>query len=490
MTGTGGMGMELWAIVPELILAGLALLLLPLGALLPPTRKGLSTWAALIGLGAAAVASIYMLTLQPQAIFLGTYAVDPFAVYFKLFAILATGLVLLATHSHFEGRPHAGEVPAILVLTCLGIVGLSASQDLTLIALFIQLITVGSYILVGIAKGNRLATEAALKLFLFSASAGAVMIYGMTLLFGLTGTLRLPELASRLPTAPLVTVLVALGLVIAGYGFKITLVPFHAWAPDTYQGAPTPIAGYLSVGPKAAGLAVLLRTLLVSFPGELGDWPLLLAVLAAVTMTVGNIFAMRQASAKRLLAYSSIGQAGYLLVGVAAAGRDPLGTPGLLFYLAIYLFMNLGAFLAVDAIERQTGSDDIRGFAGLGRQLPFSAALLALCLLSLAGFPPLGGFVGKTMLFGAALGAGWTWLAVVMAGNVALSLFYYVRVLEPLYLRAPTGNINVRFVPEPVALRISLFVLGVGTLVSGVLPQVWVALAVHASTLLSGGTAR
>ncbi len=215
----GGMegGMELWAIVPELTLAGLVLLLLPLGPFLPPGRKYVATWLALGGLVIVAIESARMLTFATQPIFLDTYAVDQFAVYFKLFAVASTALVLLATQSHFRGRPHEGEVPALLLLVCLGIMGLAASQDLALIALFVQLVTVGSYILVGIAKENRSATEAAFKMFLFSAAVGAVMIYGMVLLFGLTGTLRLPELATKLPAMPVVTTIAAFLLVLAGY---------------------------------------------------------------------------------------------------------------------------------------------------------------------------------------------------------------------------------------------------------------------------------
>lgn len=480
----GGMqeGMELWAIVPELTLAGLILVLLALGPFLPPARKYITTWIALCGLVIVAVESLRMLTFATQPIFLDTYAVDQFAVYFKLFAVAATAFVLLATQSHFRGRPHEGEVPALLLLVCLGMMGLAASQDLALIALFIQMVTVGSYILVGIAKENRSATEAAFKMFLFSATVGAVMIYGMVLLFGLTGTLRLPELATKLPAMPIITSLAAFLLVLAGYGFEVTLVPFHTWAPDTYQGAPTPIAGFLSVGPKAAGVAVLLRTLVVAFPHNLGHWAEIIAVLAVITMTVGNLFALRQSSLKRLLAYSSIAQVGYILVGVAAAERSALAVPGALLYLAVYLFMNLGAFLAADAIERQLKSDDIAKLAGLGRRLPLTAAVLAVCLLSLAGFPPFGGFIGKTYLFGAALAAGWTWLAIIMLVNVAVSLFYYVRVLEPMYLRSSADKPLRR---EPGLLRFVLIVLGIGTLLSGALPQEWVALVTHASSLLA-----
>ncbi len=476
-------GMELWAIVPELILASFILVLLPLGAFLAHARKAVATWVALTGLIAAGAASGVMLSWPPQPVFGETYAVDPFATYFKLFAISATALVLLATESHFRGFAHEGAVPALLVLACLGVVGLAASQDLVLIALFLQLITVTSYVLVGVAKQDRRATEGAIKLFLFSATANAVMLYGMSLLYGLTGTLRLTELAVRLPGAPIAIVLASLGLVVVGYGFKITLVPFHAWAPDTYQGASTPIAGYLAVAPKAAGLAVLARTLVVAFPASLGDWPEMLAVLAGVTMTVGNVFALRQQSAKRMLAYSSIGQAGYLLVGIAAAGRDPLALPGTLLYLAVYLFMNLGAFLAVDALERQTGSDMIDELQGVGARLPLSGAVLGLSLLSLAGIPPLGGFVGKTMLFGAALGAGWNGLAVIMAVNVALSLFYYVRFLEALYLRGPREASRALH-SEPMALRAALGSLALGTVVTGVFPELWTAFASYASSLL------
>ncbi|HYK83856.1 MAG TPA: NADH-quinone oxidoreductase subunit N [Ktedonobacteraceae bacterium] len=480
----GGMqsGMELWAIVPELTLAGLVLILLPLGPFLPKNRKYIATWIALVGLVAVAIESIRMLFFATQPIFLDTYAVDQFAVFFKLFATASTTFVLLATQSHFHGRPHEGEVPALLLLACLGIMGLAASQDLALIALFIQLVTVSSYILVGIAKDHRLATEAALKMFLFSASVGAVMLYGMVLLFGLTGTLRLPELATKLPAMPTVTVIVAFLLVLAGYGFEVTLVPFHTWAPDAYQGAPTPIAGFLSVGPKAAGLAILLRTLLVAFPHNMGHWAEIFAILAAITMTIGNIFALRQTSIKRLLAYSSIGQVGYMLVGVAAAQRSELAVPGMLVYLAVYLFMNLGAFLAVDALERQLSSDDIGQIEGLGRRLPVTAAVLAICLLSLAGFPPFGGFVGKTMLFGAAIAAGWTWLAIVMLVNIAISLYYYVRVLAPMYFQPSSGTSLQR---EPATLRFVLIVLGIGTFISGAFPQEWVLLATHASSVLA-----
>ena len=471
--------MELWAIVPELVLGGAVLVLLPLGSFLPQGHRRLATAVALAGLAAAAAAAARMLGWPARAVFEGTYAVDPFAVYFKLLAIAATALVLLSTVSFFRHTPREGQIPALLVLCCLGMVGLSASQDLALIALFLQLVTVSSYVLVGSLKTSRPAAEGALKLFLFSASAGAIMIYGMALLYGLTGTLAVPELAPSLARAPAAVALIAAALVLAGYGFKITLVPFHGWAPDTYQGAATSIAGYLAVGPKAAALAVLARTLFVASGSR--AWQPWIAAIAVLTMTAGNLLALPQTSLKRLLAWSSIAQAGYLVVGIAAASK--LGTSGLMLYLAVYLFMNLAAFLAVDGLERRYGTDEMERLHGAGRRAPLTSAALALAILSLAGVPPLGGFVGKTVLLGAALDSGLLWVAVAMAVNFVLSLAYYARVLEALYLRTPQHGPSGRL---PPGLSIALTVLVAGTLASGVVPQRLVAFTAKAATLLAG----
>ena len=471
--------MELWAIVPELILAVAVLILLPLGSFLPKSRKNIATFLAAAALAAAAIACVPMLHWPPQAVFLDTYAVDPLAVFIKFFAIAGTAATLFAVRGYFRDAPQAGAVPALLTLTCLGVIGLAASQDLALIALFVQLVSVGSYILAGIVKDDRRATEAALKLFLFAATAGAVMLYGMSLLYGLTGTLRLPELAARLPQrSPAVAV--GLALLFAGYAFKMTLVPFHAWAPDTYQGAPTPIAGFLAVVPKAAAFAVLLRTLSVSFHVDIVDWPLLLAIVAALTMTLGNLLALRQTSAKRLLAYSSIAQAGYLLVGVAAARADALAMPALLFYLVIYLVMNLGAFLAVAIVERRLGSDELSAFSGVGRAYPWIGLGFTFCLLSLAGLPPLAGFAGKTMLIGAALGAGWAWLAALLAANTALSLYFYLRLIQPMYFEPASRAIAYR---RAGVLEVVFALLAAATVAIGVLPQTALAWASAASTI-------
>ena len=474
-------------IVPELILAGAVTLLLPLGSFLSERYRRANTWLALLALLAAAAASVSLLDEIPHAVFDGTYAIDPFAGFFKLIAITTTALVILTTHDHFRGRPHEAHVPTLLLLTCLGLVALAASQDLILISLFLTLITIGSFTLVGIAKESALAAEGALKLFLFGSAAAAVMFYGMTLLYGLTGSLNLIEIAERLPTGPGVTAGVALAFLLVGYGFKVTLAPFHLWAPDTYQGAPTPIAAFLSVGPKAAGLAVLFRTIAVAVPGEAAAWPIWMAALAALTMSVGNLIALRQSDMKRLLAFSSIAQAGYLLMGIAAYGRDPLAIPGMLTYLAVYLVMNLGAFLVVAAIGQTIGSDDLRHYAGLARRMPFAAAVLAVTLLALAGIPPMGSYVGKAMLFAAVIGAGFTWLAVVAAVNTAVSVVYYLRVLEAAYLQPASGIASSGESREALTATVSaVAVAAAATLLLGIVPQPLLALAERAALILGG----
>lgn len=481
--------MELWAIIPELIIGGAVLIVLPLASILRGRRAWIVTAIALVALISAGIVGGAMATWSARDVFDGTYVVDGFAVFFKLFAVVATALAALAVHDQFQGHPQQGVISALLLLTCLGAMGLAASQDLALIAIFFQLVAVGSYVLVGLAKERRLATEGALKLFLFSSGAGAVMVYGMSLLYGLTGSLELPEMAAHLGSAPRSAVIAALALVLVGYGYKVTLVPFHEWAPDAYQGAPTSITGYIAVVPKAAGLAVLLRTLLVGFRWD-GAWPIALAVLAAITMTVGNLLALTQSSVKRLLACSSIAQMGYVLVAAAVASRGALGTPFLVFYLSVYVFMELGAFIALAAIERRTGSDDIAALRGVGRRHVFASLALSLSLLSLAGIPPLGGFVAKAAIFGAALDARMGWLAVIMAVNMAASLFYFARILEVAYLREP----NLHAEPSPsrcsFATRSALVLLALGAILTGVYPQPWVAFANASAAILHGDEIR
>lgn len=429
---------DIVGIAPEL---WLLTVVIGLVALAPFTRErapSLTTWLGIAGLLGAAALTIPKLGEPAHRIFGGTYAVDPFALFLKLFVVAAGLAVLLASRDRLAGSAHAATVPGLVVLTSLGAIGLAASVDLVLIALALQITAVASYGLVGALKNDPRANEATLKFFLFAAASGAVMLYGMALLYALTGTLDTLAMASRVRSVDGAALLVAGALFFTGYAFKITAVPLHWWAPDTYEGTTAPIAGFLSVVPKAAGLAVLLRTLVAAFPESPG-WPLGIALVSAVTMSLGNLFALRQESAKRLLAYSSIAQVGYLLMPIAVLRTDALAVTAFLVYLVAYLAMNLAAFLAVGIVERSARSDRIASFEGLGRTSPWLAASMTLLLLSLAGMPPLLGFVGKVALFVVTMAGGYTWLVVIAAANTAVSVYYYLRIIAAMYFAEPSG---------------------------------------------------
>lgn len=429
---------DIVGIAPELWLLWTVVALVALAPFTRERAPSLTTWLGIAGLLGAAALTIPKLGGPAHRIFDGTYAVDPFALFLKLFVVAAGIAVLLATRDSLAGSAHAVTVPALVVLTSLGAIGLAASVDLVLIALALQITAVASYGLVGALKDDPRANEATLKFFLFAAASGAVMLYGMALLYALTGTLDTLAMASRVGSVDGAALLVAGALFFTGYAFKITAVPLHWWAPDTYEGARAPIAGFLSVVPKAAGLAVLLRTLVAAFP-ESSGWPLGIALVSAVTMSLGNLFALRQESAKRLLAYSSIAQVGYLLMPIAVLRTDALAVTAFLVYLVAYLAMNLAAFLVVGIVERPARSDRVAAFAGLGRTSPWLAASMALLLFSLAGMPPLLGFVGKVALFVVTMAGGYSWLVVIAAANTAVSVYYYLRIIAAMYFAEPGG---------------------------------------------------
>lgn len=427
--------MKLWAIVPELLVAGACLVLVPVAGLAKGRWRAVPAAGMALALVAAIAASFRMLAWAPVEVFGGTYAVDGFACVFKILILVSALVALGLLVAHFDGRPELPHAPVALGFTTLGAVGLSGSLDLGLIVLFIQMLSFGSYILVALVRTDRHALEAVLKYFLFGAAALAVMAYGLTWLYGLTGSLDLRVIGPALQGADGVWIGLALALVLAGYGFEITLVPFHLWSPDVIEGTTAPVAGLVAVLPKIGAVAGLMRFLLVGLPGEMVSWPTLVAVTAAVTMTFGNLVALKQVRAKRLLAYSSIAQAGYVLVAVAAAGRTSDGLDAAAYQLAAYLFMNFGAFAVVAHVERSAGDDSFDAFRGLVRSAPAAAAAMILCLLSLAGFPPLAGFAGKVLVLEAAIAADMGWLAILAAINMAVGLYYYLALIVPMVSR-------------------------------------------------------
>ena len=480
---------ELLALAPELWLAGVGLALVVLDLFVAEDRKIVVGWAAIIGLVLSLLPTFGMLglpasgaqVLPSRTVFFNTYAVDGFAVFFKIIVIISAILVILSAMDYFRKQTRfEGELYALLTFTTLGLVLMAGSADLILLALSIEFVSLTSYVLAGYFKASARGNEAGIKYFLFGASASAVMIYGFSILYGLTGQTNLYAIAERIRTAPTPALIVALSLSLAGLGFKISMVPFHQWTPDVYEGSPTPVAAYLSVASKAAGFAALVRLLLVAIAPSSLDWVTLVAGLSALSMTVGNLLALPQRNIKRMLAYSSISHAGFLLIGVAAFKGD-FGTPGLLIYLLAYTFTNLGAFFVAVLLEQRLGSVDIPDYAGLSQRSPALAAVMALFMLSLTGIPPTAGFFGKFYIFGGAINNGLIWLAVVAIANSVVALYYYVNVIRVMYLLPASSREPVT---GPAALQVALGITALGTLVIGIFPQPFINLVGAAALLL------
>jgi NADH-quinone oxidoreductase subunit N len=472
---------EFLAVTPELWLGGLGLVLLVVDLLVPDGRKAVVGWAAVCGLALSLLPIVGLFGAAPRTVLFNTYAVDGFAVFFKLVAVAATILVMLSAMDVLRGRTRfEGEMYILLTFTALGLCLMAASADLIMLALSIEFVSLCSYVMAGYFKADPKSNEAGIKYFLFGAGASAVMIYGFSILYGLTGQTSLYAIANAVRAAPQPALIAAIALSLAGFGFKISMVPFHQWTPDVYEGAPTPVAAYLSVASKAAGFAALVRLLVVAIAPSGLDWVVLVAGLAAVTMTVGNLLALPQRNIKRMLAYSSISHAGFLLMGVAAY-RGDFGAPGLLIYILAYTFTNLGAFFVAVAVGQRLGSDDIPDYAGLSQRAPGLAALMVLFMLSLTGIPPTAGFFGKFYIFGAAINNGLLWLALVGLVNSVIALYYYVGVIRAMYLMpAPSPEAMA----EPTALRVALGIAALGTIAVGIFPQPFVTLVGAATMLL------
>ena len=483
------LGQTLWLLSPELVLLLAGLLILGLDAIRPhQEEKRWLPYAALAGLAGALIATITLWGCNTRGLFV--LSCDPFALVVKMVALVAMGLVILASDVYIRARSrYQGEFYALLLFSTLTICLLGGATNLIMIFLAFDFLSITSYILTGYLRDDRRSTEAAIKYFLYGAALSAVMLYGMSWFYGATGSTDLSGIATALMEAentlrPIV--LPALILMAAGFAFKIGAVPFHQWAPDAYEGAPTPVTAFLSVGPKIAGFAIITRVLLTALPMDLAnlatDWRTLLMAISALTMTVGNLVALWQQNIKRLLAYSSIAQAGYILIGVVAA--SPRGVTAVLLYLTAYTLTNLGAFAAVIAFSNQTGSDAIEDYAGLSKRAPALALVLIVCLLSLGGIPPTAGFIGKLYLFSAAIEEGLLWLAIVGVINSVISLSYYWKIIRAMYLiPARTGE---RLATSP-ALAVALGVTVAGVLIVGAFPGPLLALIQAAAPTFFGG---
>lgn len=397
-------------------------------------------WVAFAGAVAALLATLWVWPAASNTYGLATdagnfipmVAVDRLALFFKILAALTVALVGLSAVDYLNKRtPFRGEFYALTLFAGLSLMLLSSATNLVMIYLSLEFLSITSYVLTAFLRQDDRSTEAALKYLLYGAVASGTMLYGFSLLYGMTGSVDLATIAQKLGAAQvsLPFMVTAITMIVVGFGFKIALVPFHQWSPDAYEGAPTPITAFLSVGPKAAGFAVLIRVLVVALPAYNVNWTAILTLVSILTMTVGNLVALWQTNIKRMLAYSSIAQAGYMLIGLAAWSAQPAawsgGVNGILLFLLAYLFTNLGIFAVAIALENQLGTANISDYAGLIRRSPFLTIAMFIFFLSLIGIPPTGGFMGKLFVFGAAIDQGLYLLAVIGIINSVISVYYY-----------------------------------------------------------------
>lgn len=450
---------------PEVILSVGAMLVVLLGVWAKRTRPALA--AAWLFLAASAVALWATPTPSSARLFFGLIVCDLFSLAFRWLVLGTTALVLIMVMGSREVEPAwRGEYLGLILFVAVGLMTMAEANHLLMAYVAMELVSLSSYVLVGLLRDRRSA-EASLKYLLFGALSSGIMVFGMSLLFGLTGELEFPGLlraSTALNPMDSRALLVSVALIVAGLAFKISMVPFHLWTPDAYEGAPIPVTALLSVGPKAAGLALLLRLLTALAPAWPALSPLILWLTIA-TMTLGNLVALVQTNIKRLFAYSTIAQVGYLLIGVSVA--TPMGLEGVVLYLVAYLLMNLGAFACIVAVVNDTGSESIEAFRGLAQRSPLVALTCALFLLSLAGIPPLLGFFGKFVLFGSAIASGHVSLAVAGVLNSAIALYYYVNIIRQMYLLAPQRSAPL----QPLLWsRVALYVCAAGTVVIGLFP--------------------
>lgn len=458
--------------VPELMLTATFLLVL-IGEIVAKRSSyvgfGIITAAGLI---ATIFLSIQLYKVPDTSLFFRMIVVDRFAIFFKIiFSFSALLIVLFSMNSNELKKYSAGEYYCLLLSVVLGMNLLASSTNLLMIWLALELVSIPSYLLSGFLKDDRLSAEASLKFVIYGSVSTAIMLFGLSYLYGMTGAYEINDIRNALRSSQInsAVLLITISLILVGVGYKIAAVPFHFWLPDVFQGSPTAITAFFSYGPKAAGLAFLIRLFYGIFAeggpefqvvGQL-HWPTLMAMIAAITMTVGNVVAIWQTSMKRMLAYSSIAHVGYMLMGFVLLRRE--GIEAILFYLLIYMVMNLGAFLVVIALSSHMDSDNLAQYRGLRARSPFAAATLAMFMLSLTGIPPFAGFIGKFYLFAAAVHAQFYWLVVVAVLNSVVSFVYYGGVVKRMFLEE--GNTDPIQLPQ--LSRVLLVFFAVAILVMG-----------------------
>ncbi|MGA7096347.1 MAG: NADH-quinone oxidoreductase subunit N [Acidimicrobiia bacterium] len=486
------------ALAPELTVVATMLVVFTLDLVLPRAMKYWTATAAVAGVALAAVPLVILAADgATRSMFDGSYVVDSFALALKAVLIVAAYLVLLMSHHYIESeRYYQGEYYFLLLASILGSLVMASARDLIVIFIGLELTTGPLYLLAGWRKGDAKSNEASMKYFILGVLSTALLLYGMSLLYGLTGEVSFAGLAATtagMADVPALTIAVL--LVIAGFGFKVSAVPFHFWAPDTYEGAPTPVTAYLSVNSKVAGFIGMLMVMYLALPGVTEIWGPALWLLAALSMTIGNLAALRQTNIVRLLAYSSIAQAGFMLVPFAAAavGGSDLkeAFSATVIYLVIYAVMNLGAFAVVIAGARKTQSGEISAWAGLAQADPRLGVLVTVFFFSLAGIPPLAGWFAKFAMFRSVIiagGAATIVLAAIAAVNSVIALYYYARVVKSVWLDDAAGE----FLPDAAlapagSLRLALAVSLVITVVIGFFPTIATFVGEASRVITAGG---
>lgn len=467
------------SILPEILILILGMVLLIVEPFWKEEQRRNVGWLTAGGLVLAMLVSLlFGRPGEPVSVLGGMIRFDWFGFFFKLLFMASAALSALLMMDH-EKAGRRGEAYLLLLASLLGMNLMAASADLIMLYLSIETASIPLYLLAGFIVSDERSTEAGFKYLLYGIMASTIMLYGFSLIFGFTGTTDIYKLSAFFAAGkislPFFFGLFA--LLIVGLGFKISIVPFHFWTPDVYQGAPTPVAGFLSTVSKAAGFAVILRLFFVAFdfadsPNLLHSWTWTLAILAAITMTAGNLLALPQTNLKRLLAYSSIGHAGYTLIGVVAF--TSLGAASVVFYLVAYIATNLLAFGLVMAFSKATGLEELEDYSGMSRRSPLLGLMMLTAFLSLAGMPPFGGFVAKVIIFAAGIQANYTWLVVVGILNSVIGAYYYLNVLKFVYLRRmPNEDEEPHPLPLSKPYQIALIVLTIFVILIGTLFAPW-----------------
>ena len=477
------------AIAPEIVLTLFGLGILMIDFMLERRDKFLNAVTALLGLGFAAV-KLLMWMFQSQTPsysgFDGRFSLDTFAIFLKLVIVVATAIVVLISVKYLEvEQVHLGEYYALLLLSAVGMMFLASGTDLIVLFIALELMALCEYVLTGFLRGNRRSNEAAMKFFLLGAFSSGLLLYGMSLLYGFSGSTRLADIQAALAERPHRDALVWVAMItlLAGLFFKIAAVPFHQWTPDAYEGAPTSITAFISVAPKVGSFAIFLRLLLVGLKPFDGQWQLLVIGVAIATMTLGNLAALSQTNIKRFFGYSTISHVGYLLLGViAAADGNRDGLLAVLIYLFVYAFMNLGAFAVIILMRRKDIiGDELDDLSGLMARAPGMALLMLVYLLSLAGIPPTAGFIGKYYIFLSLIETGHYYLAVLGVAYAVVALYYYFRIVVAMFMKRAPDQVPLE---SSWGLTVALVVTLAVTVAIGVYPEPLIRLAQTAAVPL------